>query len=115
MKSKPGFEIDIERNCKTLSFTCSFTEPGEPSDDGYNDIFGIDEVTYFENNVSSEKTYAVDGEVLDGYLYDLLMTILEEKGISNEFVQKLSDIATSHEHASYINLLENINCFIQGK
>lgn len=49
------------------------------------------------------------------YLYDLLMNLLEEKGISNEFVQKLSDFSTSYEHSSYIGLLEGISKFTIDK
>lgn len=67
MKSKPTFEIDIERNGKTLSFTCSFLQGAatQQDQDGYNDIFGIDEVTMYEGEWS-EKNYAVAGDVLDG-------------------------------------------------
>lgn len=49
------------------------------------------------------------------YLYDLLMNYLEEKGISNEFVEKLSDFSTAYEHSSYITLLENLQKFSTGK
>lgn len=49
------------------------------------------------------------------YLYDLLMNLLEEKGISNEFVQKLSDFSTCYEHSSYIGLLEGISKFTIDK
>lgn len=109
MKSKPTFEIDIKKGNKTLSFTCSFLQ-GEPQEGEYNDVFGIDEVTIFEGEWN-EKTYAVAGDVLDGYLYDLLMNFLEEKGISNEFADKLSDFSTSYEHHQYISLLESLSKF----
>jgi complement component 1 Q subcomponent-binding protein len=109
MKSKPSFEIDIKRENKTLSFTCSFL-PGEAQEGEYNDVFGIDEITIFEGEWS-EKVYAVAGDVLDGYLYDLLMNYLEEKGISNEFAEKLSDLSTSYEQHQYINLLESLSKF----
>lgn len=49
------------------------------------------------------------------YLYDLLMNLLEEKGVSNDFVQKLSDFSTAYEHSSYINLLESVSKFTIGK
>lgn len=62
-----------------------------------------------------EKNYAVAGDVLDGYLYDLLMNLLEEKGISNEFAGKLSDLSTSYEHSAYIGLLESLSKFTSGK
>ncbi|XP_053691674.1 complement component 1 Q subcomponent-binding protein, mitochondrial, partial [Sabethes cyaneus] len=109
MKSKPQFEVDIVKGTQTLSFTCSFLR-GEVQEGEYNDVFGIDEITLFEGEWS-DKTYAVAGDVLDGYLYDLLMNLLEEKGISNEFVEKLSNFSTYYEHSSYIELLEGISKF----
>lgn len=109
MKSKPTFEIDIVKGKQTLSFTCSFLQ-GTPQEGEYNDVFGIDEVTLYEGE-HSEKTYAVAGDVLDGYLYDLLMNFLEEKGVSNEFVDKVSQFSTNYEHSAYIGLLEALSKF----
>lgn len=114
MKSKPNFEVDIIRGKQTLSFTCSFLQ-GAPAEGEYNDVFGIDEVTLYEGEWV-EKNYAVAGDVLDGYLYDLLMNLLEEKGISNDFVEKLGNLSTNYEHSSYIRLLESLSQFtITGK
>jgi complement component 1 Q subcomponent-binding protein len=113
MKSRPSFEIDIKQGKKTLSFTCSFLQ-GEAQEGEYNDVFGIDEVTIYEGE-HSDKVYAVAGDVLDGYLYDLLMNFLEEKGVSNEFAEKLSDFSTAYEHQSYISLLESLSEFATEK
>lgn len=113
MRSKPNFEIDIVRGNTTLSFTCSFLA-GTAQEGEYNDVFGIDEMTIFEGEWN-DKVYAVAGDVLDGYLYDLLMNLLEEKGISNEFAEKLSDFATTFEQSSYVGLLEKLSKFTTGK
>lgn len=113
LKSKPTFEVDIKRGNKTLSFTCSFLQ-GQAQEGEYDDLFGIDELTIYEGE-HSEKVYAVAGDVLDGYLYDLLMNYLEEKGISNEFVDKLSAFSTGYEHHNYIGLLESISKFVSSK
>lgn len=43
------------------------------------------------------------------------MNLLEERGVSNEFVEKLSDLATKREHDLFINLLEQLQSFVQGK
>ena len=109
MKSKPQFEIDVKKGNKILAFTCSFLQ-GEAQEGEYNDVFGIDELTIYEGE-HSDKVYAVAGDVLDGYLYDLLMNFLEEKGVSNEFAVKLSDFSTAYEHSSYISLLEKLSKF----
>lgn len=113
MKSKPTFEVDIVRGNTTLGFTCSFFQ-GEPEEGEYNDIFSIDEITLYEGEWH-DKIYAVVGDVLDGYLYDLLMNFLEEKGVSNEFVEKLSEFSTAYEHAAYISLLEGLSKFTARK
>jgi len=113
MKSKPTFEVDIVRGNQTLSFTCSFLHD-VPQEGDYNDVFGIDEVTLFQGE-HKDSTYAVAGDVLDGYLYDLLMNLLEEKGVSNEFAEKLSDFSTNYEHFAYIGLLEGLSKFTIGK
>jgi len=112
MKSTPNFEVDIVKGGKTLSFTCSFLK-GTPDETEYNDVFGIDELTIYEGEYT-EKTYAVAGDVLDGYFYDLLMNLLEEKGISNDFAAKLSNFSTNYEHATYIGLLESLSKFTVG-
>ncbi|XP_055852049.1 complement component 1 Q subcomponent-binding protein, mitochondrial [Episyrphus balteatus] len=109
MRSKPTFEVDIIKGNTTLSFTCSFLQ-GQAQEGEYNDVFGIDELCIFEGEWN-EKVYAVAGDVLDGYLYDLLMNLLEEKGISNEFADKLADFSTAYEHASYIGFLERLSKF----
>lgn len=113
MRSRPQFEVDLVRGNTTLGFTCSFIQD-PPASEEYNDVFGIDEVTLYKGEWN-DKVYAVAGDVLDGYLYDLLMNLLEEKGVSNEFVQKLSDFSTAYEHSAYINLLEGISKFTVDK
>jgi len=116
MKSKPHFHIDIVKGNQTLGFDCSFNnEPGASgADESFNDIFGIDEITLYEGE-HSEKVYAVGGEIIDGYLYDLLMNYLEEKGISNEFGEKMIELSTNYEHSAYISLLEGLSKFTSEK
>ncbi|KAJ6628237.1 Complement component 1 Q subcomponent-binding protein, mitochondrial [Pseudolycoriella hygida] len=112
MKSTPNFEVDIVRGGRTVSFTCSFLKG--PPEDEYSDLFGIDEVTTFEGEWT-EKNYAVAGNLLDGYFYDLLMSLLEEKGVSNDFVAKLSQLSTNYEHSRYIELLEKLKVTFADK
>lgn len=115
MKSKPTFTVDIIRGNQTLGFTCSFNnQPAVSGADSFNDIFGIDEITLYEGE-HGDKVYSVAGEILDGYLYDLLMNYLEEKGISNEFADKLIFLSTCYEHTAYVSLLEGLSKFTSGK
>merc|ERR1719323_3064407 len=81
MLSKPNFEVDlIKPGGKTLSFTCSYVypenNPEAGQEEGLDDLFAIDEVTMFEGDNHSDSCYAVAGDILDGYMYDLLMTML---------------------------------------
>lgn len=113
LKSKPAFKVDIIRGDTTLSAMCSFVPPNE-QDDAFNDGYGIDELSIY-NGDWNENVYSVSGEVLDSYLYDLILNYLEEKGISNEFVDKLSEYSTAYEHSAYIGLLEGLSKFISQK
>ncbi|XP_066254668.1 complement component 1 Q subcomponent-binding protein, mitochondrial isoform X3 [Euwallacea similis] len=115
LKSKPAFKVDLIRADTTVSVLCSFVPPSE-QDDGYNDAFGIDELSIY-NGEWNENVYSVTGEVLDSvsYLYDLILNYLEEKGITNEFVEKLSNYSTAYEHSAYIGLLEGLSKFISVK
>ncbi len=120
MKSMPNFEVDIVKsNGKTLSFSCSYIQ-GDMMDQAQgggeeqmDDSFTIDEVTMFEGEDWSEKKYAVAGDILDGYLYDLFMNMLEERGINKAFADQLSDYCSAHEHSLYINMLEDLQKFVK--
>lgn len=117
MLSRPNFEVDIVKaNGRTLSFSCSYISADEMPDsqDGTpDDVYAIDEVTMFDGEDWNEKKYVVAGDILDGYLYDLFMNMLEDRGVDNAFVEKLSDYCSVHEHSQYINLLEGIEKFVK--
>ncbi|CAG0907853.1 unnamed protein product [Cyprideis torosa] len=113
MLSSPSFDIEVTRSGRTLSFSCSFAPEEEvegTEQDGYADLFTIDEVTMFESDWK-ETDYAVSGEILDGYLYDLLMNFLEARGITSEFMGEVQEFATSYEQNMYVGLLEGLKNF----
>lgn len=117
IKSFPNFEIDIVKpNGKTLSFSCSYIKGDEnPPVDGqeqFDDMFAIDEVTMFEGENWTEKCYAVAGDILDENMYDLFMNMLHDRGIDNEFADKLSNYCSSYEHRLYITMLEDMKKFM---
>ncbi|KAF6206973.1 hypothetical protein GE061_018210 [Apolygus lucorum] len=115
MKSKPTFEVEIKRGAQTLGFTCTIVTPSaEPQESDYNDLFTIDEVVMYDGEWK-DNNYAVSGEVLDGTLYDLMMNLLEDKGITNDFVEKVIDFSTAYEHSKYISLLERVQKFVSPK
>ena len=73
-----------------------------------SDVFAIDEVTMFEGDNHSDACYAVAGDILDGYLYDLFMNMLAERGVDADFADELSEWCSSHEHGQYINMLSEL-------
>jgi len=114
MMSRPNFEVDIiKANGRTLSFTCAYVHPDmqEGGGETEEDLFAIEEVTMFDGEKISDNNYAVAGDILDGYLYDLFIRMLEERGIDNAFVDRLSTWCSAHEHSQYINLLVEIEKF----
>ncbi|XP_077509081.1 complement C1q binding protein P32 isoform X1 [Amblyomma americanum] len=116
MKSKPNFTVEIERDGKKLFFSCTFSEGGEPEGqaENYADSFGVAEFAIYEGEWTDE-VYTVSGDIMDGYLYDLLMNMLEERGISSEFGYNLVNFCTVYEHSLYIGLLEKLKAFVSKK
>ena len=109
MKSRPAFTVDIDRGGKVLSFGCSFLPPEEGSKETVED-FQIDEFA-IHSGEWNENVYTVDCSVLDGQLYDILLNLLEERGLGEAFANELADFSTSYEHLQYINLLEKLKDF----
>nr|AEC50078.1 gC1qR [Pacifastacus leniusculus] len=116
LASRPSFEVDLQIGPKIMSFTCSYTPSGdvvEGQDQG-QDAFGINELTIYEGEWNDE-TYCVSGDILDGMMYDLLMNMLEERGITNEFAEKLSTLCSDYEHTLYVSLLQQVQDFVKRK
>ena len=44
-------------------------------------------------------------------LYDMLLTMLEERGVDANFVDALVEFSTSYEHKQYIGFLEGLKKF----
>jgi len=112
LKCRPSFEVDIKVGSQVLSFTCSFTGPVEGGEQ--EDVFGINEVTMYEGEWG-EEVYCVSGDILDGMMYDLMMNMLEERGITSEFAEQLSSLCSNYEHSLYVNLLQKMQDFIKRK
>ncbi|KAI3380441.1 hypothetical protein SNEBB_001667 [Seison nebaliae] len=124
MKSRPTFTVDIKKtnNGKVLSFVCSFlpqefhpttdAPEGTPSNQQLlaPEDFQIDELTVHDGEWN-EKTYSTDGAVLDGNLYDKLLSVLEERGIGEQFANSLANFSTAYEHLQYVRLLEKLREF----
>jgi len=113
MSSKPNFDVDITKGDVTLGLSCTFLQT-PAQEQQYDEVFGIEEITIYQGELK-ENSYACSGDVLDGDLYNLLLSVLDEKGITNEFVQELANVSTDYEHSSYIKLLESLRAFCGNK
>ncbi|ODM88405.1 Complement component 1 Q subcomponent-binding protein, mitochondrial [Orchesella cincta] len=84
----------------------------EGGQEDFEDIFVIGEVSLFDGE-AKKTDYAIAGDVLDEYLYNLFMNFLEDRGISNEFISKFSELCTNYEHYLYIELMVNLQKFLK--
>jgi len=108
MKSRPHFSVDIKRGNHVLSFGCSFL-PTEGEKDIAED-FQIDELAIHSGDWN-ENVYTSDCSVLDGQLYDILLNLLDERGVGEKFANELAEFSTAYEHHQYIGLLEKLQTF----
>ncbi|XP_022105090.1 complement component 1 Q subcomponent-binding protein, mitochondrial-like [Acanthaster planci] len=113
LRSYPEFTVDITKDTQsTLTISCRFdlneVEPEGEEGPESNDLFMIDEVS-IQDGQASESTYRVGSEVMDANLYNFLMNTLEERGITDEFVEKLSDLSSALEHKLYIEFLQKLH------
>ncbi|OQR70564.1 complement component 1 Q subcomponent-binding protein [Tropilaelaps mercedesae] len=112
MLSKPNFEVTIEKAGQKIRLSCTFSTDSSQDQDGYEDLYQIVEFSMFTGEDLLDCDYSVSGDIMDAHLYDLLMNLLEERGITNEFADQLIDFSTSYEHNLYINLLEKLKDFV---
>ncbi|XP_022666912.1 complement component 1 Q subcomponent-binding protein, mitochondrial-like isoform X2 [Varroa jacobsoni] len=111
MLSKPNFDVTIEKAGQKLVLSCAYASDPSADQDGY-DLFQIVEFSMHTGEELQDSDYSVSGDIMDGHLYDLLMNLLEERGVTNEFAEQLIDLSTSYEHGLYINLLEKLRDFV---
>lgn len=76
------------------------------------DLFQIVEFSMHTGTELQDGDYSVSGDIMDAHLYDLLMNLLEERGVTNDFAEQLIDFSTAHEHGLYISLLEKLRDFV---
>ena len=113
MVCKPDFAIEIKKGASILGLNCSYLAEEEAVDDQgekLEDDFQINEISVYEGEFE-KNNYAITGDVIDGTLYDMLMNILEDRGVDQAFAKALVEYATVYEHSQYVRLLENLKKF----
>jgi complement component 1 Q subcomponent-binding protein, mitochondrial len=112
VRSKPPFTIDILRNNKTLSFECAYLGSEYGEDKPQNEDFEIVAFAIHDGDWN-DKVYAVDASIMDGDMYDILLKLLEERGIGEQFANQLMEFSTAYEHRQYVGLLDKLQDFIK--
>ena len=128
MKSRPDFVVEIEKpSGKKMVFSCrlygdqSHIDPAQAEDATKDDKFEIESFAVLnkddvdEDGEYDDNVYAADGGLADGQMYDLLMNYLDERGITSDFADSLIDYATHYEHNQYVQLLDRLKLFVEGK
>jgi len=113
IKSRPHFSVDLKRGDLVLTFLCSFMS-SEDGDEGGDD-FQIDEFGVHGGEKIDDNMYMADCAVLDQDLYNLLLNLLDERGVGEEFASQLTQFSSSYEHKQYIDLLEKLKQFATTK
>lgn len=119
MECRPPFEVEISKGSgQVVALRCTFPHPEEmPIEDGQaaeegqtEDQFAIEEVAIHDGELK-ETTMAVSGDTMDVELHDLLMDMLDERGVNDQFICQLVDFCTAYENSLYINLLKSLKNF----
>jgi len=119
MVCRPPFEIEMTKESgSVLALQCSFPSTEEPFQDAQQeahpdkieDQFEIQEVA-FHNGEWKDTTFAVSAATMDAELFDLLMDMLDERGINDEFIAQLVDFCTAYENKQYIEFLKSLKSF----
>ncbi|XP_045172129.2 complement component 1 Q subcomponent-binding protein, mitochondrial-like [Mercenaria mercenaria] len=124
--SKPQFEVEIEKKSgRKLRFFCQFSSPepqfaddqGTAPQENIEDQFSIVEVRLGDDVKSGDvdKFYAHSADVMDGTLYDLLMDMLDERGVDDDFINNMVAFATAYEYKLYLKFLEDLKSVISEK
>lgn len=123
--SYPSFTVEITKKTgHTLKFYCEFnSDLGEDylSDSEVEGERAAPEMVHIINvsvmdspNRDKEKTiYCAETENMDSNLYVMLLNMLAERGVNNDFCQWLLDYSTSLEQQHYIKFLEDLQGFVK--
>ena len=75
----------------------------------------FNELSYFKYVMFGDMIWLSNWFSLFQNLYDLLMNMLDERGLDEEFAQKLVDFSTNYEHKCYIKFLDGLKDFVIEK
>lgn len=117
MVSRPDFIVEIKKGSgKKMKFLCEFQNPyedmGDPDDNNVADQFSIVDVRMDD---AEDKFFSLSSSVMDADMYELLMDMLDERGLDDDFMNNLIDFSTTYEHDLYIKFLKDMKDFVASK
>ncbi|GFR65727.1 complement component 1 Q subcomponent-binding protein, mitochondrial [Elysia marginata] len=122
MVCKPPFEVELSKgDGKVLALQCSFPSQDQMFEDAQyqgqgqdaeqiDDQFEIQEVAIHDGEWK-DTTFSVSAATMDAELFDLLMDMLDERGINDEFIGHLVDYCTAYENKQYVGFLNRLKSF----
>lgn len=122
MVCRPNFDIELHKSDMTLGLQCGFprdyeeegvqdAQQGEPkSSDKIEDLFEIQEIAFLKGEWSND-TFSIPATTVDAELYDLLMDMLDERGVNDEFISQLVELCTAYEQTQYLAFLNKLKTF----
>lgn len=121
MSSRPPFIVEIAKpSGMKMAIECECFSNKEPMDQ-IDDEMQDDEINA-GYEISSVQVYRDERlptnyvcQALDRPLHDILMDILMERGIDNEFVDELVDFCTNYEQQLYIDFLVKMKSHLTEK
>lgn len=124
MVCKPPFEVELSKgDGKVLALQCSFPSQDQMFEDAQyqgqgqegeqiDDQFEIQEVA-IHSGEWKDTTFSVSAATMDAELFDLLMDMLDERGINDEFIGHLVDYCTAYENKQYVSFLNSLKSFAE--
>lgn len=114
--AKPEFTVLVNKGGDlTLGVHCVFPF-GEQTEGEYDESIQISEVALLKGDAKwDESIYTHTGDVMDGDLYDMMLTMLEERGVTADFVDALVQFSTTYEHKQYVSFLQSMQSFVSTK
>lgn len=122
MICRPPFDVEITKGDGTVfALQCSFPVQDQDFEDAsqyakgqqteqIDDQFEIQDVA-IHGGEWKDTTFSVSAATMDAELFDLLMDMLDERGINDEFIMQLVDFCTAYENKQYIGFLQNLKTF----
>ncbi|XP_067135283.1 conserved regulator of innate immunity protein 3-like isoform X2 [Centruroides vittatus] len=111
--SRSNFCIEIQKDFKTLCFYCSIIPKlisGKELE--YRMPFYINFCAMYEGKCTNSTYFMTKETGLDGYLHELLIHVLQERGVTFRLVEQLQDYCSVYRHVLYLEFLEKLKDFV---